>query len=162
MAGLRASRDRGILRYKKYGGVSLAVINMARSIKELFPEYVAMIKIGSFYEVYNDDANIISYLFKYKIKSLSSDDRVCGFPISSINKVLYIFEGKNINYIIIDRAHNYEEEGKVNYKKKNKYYEVLDMANEYIDRISRIDKIRNYLIKDSSKLDDIEKILYER
>jgi len=135
---------------------------MARSIKELFPEYVVMIKIGSFYEVYNDDANIISYLFKYKVKSLSSDDRVCGFPISSINKVLYILEGKNINYIMIDRAHNYEEEGKFNYKKKNKNYEVLDIANEYIDRMGRIDKIKNFLIKDSSKLIDIENILYER
>ena len=63
---------------------------------------------------------------------------------------------------MIDRAHNYEEESKINYKKKNKYYEVLDIANEYIDRMERIDKIRNYLIKDSSKLLDIEKILYER
>lgn len=135
---------------------------MARSIKELFPEYVVMIKIGTFYEVYNDDANIITYLFKYKIKTLSSSDRVCGFPLGAINKVLYILENKNINYIMIDKSHNYEEEGKVNYKKKNKYYEVLDIANEYIDRMERIDKIRNYLIKDSSKLLDIEKILYER
>lgn len=63
---------------------------------------------------------------------------------------------------MINKSHNYEEEGKANYKKKNKYYEVLDVANEYIDRMERIDKIRNYLIKDSSKLDDIKKILYER
>lgn len=135
---------------------------MARSIKELFSDYVVMIKIGTFYEVYNDDANIISYLFKYKIKNLGSGDKVCGFPDSSINKVLYILEGKSINYIMIDKAHNYEEEGKVNYKKKNKYYEVLDIANEYIDIMNRINKIKNYLINDSSKLDDIEKILYER
>lgn len=159
MTGLRASRDRD-LEFK--GGVILAVIDMARNIKELFPNYVVMIKIGTFYEVYNDDANIISYLLKYKIKNLSSSDRVCGFSLGAINKVLYILEGRNINYIMIDRAHNYEEESKINYKKKNKYYEVLDIANEYIDRMNRIDKISNYLIKDSSKLIDIENILYER
>ena len=140
----------------------LAVIDMARNIKELFPDYVVMIKIGTFYEVYNDDANIISYLFKYKIKNLGSGDKVCGFPVNSINKVLYILEGKSINYIMIDKAHNYEEEGKVNYKKKNKYCDVLDISNEYIDIMNRINKIKNYLINDSSKLDDIEKILYER
>lgn len=50
---------------------------MVHNIKELFPNYIVMIKIGTFYEVYNDDANIISYLFKYKIKKLPSGDEVC-------------------------------------------------------------------------------------
>ena len=139
----------------------MSVINMVHSIKELFPDYVVMIRIGTFYEVYNDDANIISYLFKYKIKSLSSLDRVCGFPIVSINKVRYLLEKKYINYIMIDKSHNYEEEDKMNYKKKNTYYEVLDIARDYIDKLERIDRIKNYLMKDSSKLKDIEKLIYE-
>lgn len=88
-----------------------------------------MIKIGTFYEVYNDDANIISYLFKYKIKKLSSGDEVCGFPVGAINKVSFLLEKKYINYIMIDKAHNYEEECKVNYKKKNCYNEILSIAN---------------------------------
>lgn len=140
----------------------MSVINMVHNIKELFPNYILLLKIGTFYEVYNDDASIISYLFKYKIKIMSSGDKVCGFPLVSINKVLYILENKNINYIILDKSHNYEEEGKINYKKKNKYYEVLDIANGYINKISRIDRIKEYLLKDSSKLDDIENLIYER
>lgn len=63
---------------------------------------------------------------------------------------------------MIDKSHNYEEEGKVNYKKKNKYTEVLDTANEYIDRVKRIDRVKNYLLKDSSKLEEIENLIYER
>ena len=63
---------------------------------------------------------------------------------------------------MLDKSHNYEEENKVNYKKKNKYTEVLDTANEYIDKVKRIDKVRNYLLKDSSKLDEIENLIYER
>lgn len=139
----------------------MAVINMVHSIKDLFPNYVVLLKIGTFYEVYNDDANIISYLFKYKVKTMGSGDRVCGFPIVSINKVRCILENKYINYIMIDKSHNYEEEDKMDYKKKNKYNELLDIANGYIDKINRIDKIRDYLMKDSSKIRDIEKLIYE-
>lgn len=135
---------------------------MVHNIKELFPDYVVFFKIGTFYETYNDDASIISYLFKYKIKTLSSDDRVCGFPISAINKVIYVLESKNINYIMLDKSHNYEEESKVNYKKKNKYNDILIMANDYIEKVNRINKISNYLLKDSTNLDKIEKLLYER
>ena len=48
----------------------MAVINMARNIKELFPDYLVFIKIGNFYECYNSDAHIISYLFGYKLKTM--------------------------------------------------------------------------------------------
>ena len=59
------------------------------------------------------------YLFKYKLKTLSSNDKVCGFPVFSINKIKYILENKNINYLVLDKKHNYEELEKINYKKKN-------------------------------------------
>lgn len=34
----------------------MPVINMVKNIKDLFPNYVVLIKIGNFYEVYNNDA----------------------------------------------------------------------------------------------------------
>ena len=37
----------------------MAVITLANNIKELFPEYVVLIKIGTFYEVYNKDKESI-------------------------------------------------------------------------------------------------------
>lgn len=140
----------------------MAIYNMIHNIKELFPNYVVFIKIGNFYECYNEDANIISFLFGYKLKTMPSDDKNCGFPLVSINKVISNLESRSINYILIDKAHNYEEIEKVNYKRKNKYYELLAKANDYIFKLERINKIRNYLLKDNSKIDEIEKILYAR
>ena len=140
----------------------MAVINMVNNLKELFPEYVLLLKIGTFYECYNDDANIISYLFGYKIKTLSSGDKVCGYPLVSYNKVISNLESRNINYISIDKAHNYEEMDKMNYKKKNKYIDIFSKANSYIDKLNRIERIKNHLLKDDSKLEEVEKLLYER
>ena len=75
------------------------------NLKELFPEYVVLLKIGTFYECYNDDENMIYYLFKYKIKVLSSGDKNCDFPLVSYNQVISNLESKNINYISIDNIH---------------------------------------------------------
>ena len=39
----------------------MSVVNMIRSIKELFPDYIKLLKVGSFVDSYNDDASIICY-----------------------------------------------------------------------------------------------------
>ena len=134
---------------------------MIKNIKELLPEYVVLVKIGTFYEVYNNDSYIISYLFNYKIKTLIDGDKNCGFPTGALNKVLSTLENKSINYIVVDKKHNYEEETKMNFKRKNKYNELLTKSKEYIDRITRINKIRNYLLNNYSKIESVEKIIYE-
>ena len=140
----------------------MSVVNMVNNIKDLFPEYVLFVKIGTFYECYNNDSYIMSYLFKYKLKTLVSRDTVCGFPVNSINKVKYVLESRSINYLIVDKKHSYEEIEKMNYKKKNKYNEILPKANEYIDRINRIDKIHKYLNNNPDKIQIVEEVLYER
>lgn len=140
----------------------MSVVNMVNNIKELFPEYVVLLKIGTFYECYNDDANIISYLFKYKIKTLSSGDKNCGFPLVSYNRVISNLENRNINYISIDKNHNYEEMDKMNYKRKNKYKELSNKANDYLDKINRIEKIKIYLLKNSEKIKEVENLIYEK
>ena len=103
----------------------MSVINMVKNIKDLFPEYVVFIKIGTFYECYNNDSYIMSYLFKYKFKELISKDITCGFPVNSLNRILSVLDRKCINYLALDRAHNYEEIEKMNFKKKNEYNELL-------------------------------------
>lgn len=139
----------------------MSTIYMIKNIKELLPEYVVLVKIGTFYEVYNNDSYIISYLFNYKIKTLIDGDKNCGFPTGALNKVLSILENKSINYIVVDKKHNYEEETKMNFNRKNKYNELLTKSKEYIDRITRINKIRNYLLNNYSKIESVEKIIYE-
>ena len=135
---------------------------MVHNIKDLFPEYVVLMLVGNFYDAYNGDANIISYLFKYKIRPLSLSDKVVGFPLVAYNKVIANLEKRCINYISIDKAHNYDEIDKMNYKKKNTYLEIANIANTYIDKMERIDKIRSYLLSNDNMISDVEKILYER
>lgn len=116
----------------------MANLFMAKNLKELFPNYVVMIKIGTFYEVYYDGAYIISYLLGYKLKILNGDVRNCGFPTVSINKVLYILDNKKINYLVVDKSDNYAELNKNNFKNKNKYNEIYEMCKEEIDIKLRI------------------------
>mgnify|MGYP004513488109 FL=1 len=51
---------------------------------------------------------------------------------------------------------------KINYKRKNHYQETKEKANHYIDKINRIDRIKNYLLKNDDKILEVEKMLYER
>ncbi len=56
----------------------------------------------------------------------------------------------------------YEEIDKMDYKRKNKYKEIHVKANAYLNKLDRIDKIKAYLLKNSAKLKEVEKLLYER
>ena len=104
----------------------MSVVNMVRNIKDLFPNYIVLVKIGTFFESYNNDAYIMSYIFQYKLKTLISYDTTCGFPTCSINRIKSILESRSVNYLIVDKKHNYEEIEKMNYKRKTnimKYYQ---------------------------------------
>lgn len=72
-----------------------------------------------------------------------------------------MLENKSINYIVVDKKHNYEEETKMNFKRKNKYDELLAKSMKYIDKINRVNNIRNYLLNDDSKIESVEKLIYE-
>lgn len=50
----------------------------------------------------------------------------------------------------------------MDYKRKNKYKEIHVKANAYLNKLDRIDKIKAYLLKNSAKLKEVEKLLYER
>ena len=57
----------------------MPVVNIVKDIKGLLPDYVVLIKIGTFFETYNEDANIMSYLFEYKLRTLIDNNKSCGF-----------------------------------------------------------------------------------
>ena len=60
----------------------MAVVNIVKDIKRLLPDYVVLVKIGTFFETYNDDDNIMSYLFEYKIRNLIDNNKSCGFQFN--------------------------------------------------------------------------------
>ena len=65
----------------------MSLANMVRTIKQIHPEDVVLIKIGVFYHAYGKDAYIISYLFGYKRNAFGENSSTCGFPKSALNYV---------------------------------------------------------------------------
>ena len=109
----------------------MGIINMVKTIKEVHKLDIAFIKIGKFYHVYGKDAYIISYLFSYKLKELEGMP-LCGFPLSSLNKIIAKLEEIKINYLIVDRKNNYEVEENSDNKNLNNYTKYFEKAKKYV------------------------------
>lgn len=102
-------------------------------LREKYINTLVMIKVGNFYHIYDEDAIIMFYLFKYKI----SDNKV-WFPVRSLDKAINKLTKNSINYYI--------EESNSKYFQNNSYLELLDKSKLYYERSLEIDDIYNYLI----------------
>ena len=80
----------------------MGTVNIIKTVKNIYPDCVVIVKVGNFYHVYSKDAYIFSYLFEYKINEKESVP-CCGFPLTSISKVEGILEKSKINYIVLDK-----------------------------------------------------------
>lgn len=100
-------------------------------------ECVVIRKTGGFYNVFDDDAIIVSYLTNYKIVGGR-----CGFPINSLTKVTNLLENSSVSYIVKE---NMEEVVSKNYKKKNNYNKILDNGKKKINIDYRINGILDKL-----------------
>ena len=136
----------------------MAMLTMIKAIKQVHPKDVVLFKIGEFYQTYSKDAYIMSYLFNYKTKKIEENYSSCGFPSSSLAKNLAKLEEKKINYVIVDKRNNYENEEKCDNNNLNKYDEIFEKAHKYVCIRNRIDNINNYLIGEIEKEQIIEKI----
>ena len=81
----------------------MSVTTVMQEIKAIHPEYVALIKIGAFYNVYMNDAYILSYLFDYKLREAWIGAKTCGFPSTSLNKVIATLENKKSTLDLIKK-----------------------------------------------------------
>ena len=131
---------------------------MIEQIKEIHPKAICIYKIGAFCHVYNRDAQIISFLFDYKLKELGESHKECGFPIETAGKVTAKLQNSSISYLIIDRRNNYDVDEKEDYKENNKYDKVYEKARKYVNCKKRINSISQYL-KDNIENENISKIL---
>ena len=144
----------------------MGVIDVMMIVKKIHAEDVILVKAGTFYNVYERDAIIIGYLLGYKIKEVDGHSTT-GFPTSSLYKVITRLEEEHINYIVLDKAHNYEEES-MNFKKENRYNEVYEKARKHINMNNRINHIYEYLLQNienneiKTKIQQMEDIIYEK
>ena len=68
-------------------------------------------------------------------------------------------EEKKINYVLVDKRNNYEDEEKSDNKNLNKYDEIFETAHKYVILRNRIDNIYQELINSIDKNDIKEKII---
>ena len=118
-------------------------------------EYIEIIKNkGIFYNVYGEDAYVMSSITDYKI----TNGRM-GFPINSIEKIKKILKEKNINYIICEeqiteektfKENNYNKYlylGKKIYKENQEKDNLLKSIKKLPhEKILEISKYINYII----------------
>ena len=129
------------------------------SYKEIYRDYVILIKCGNFYLSLNDDAIVMNKLFNYKIKETTNLIKV-GFPITSLSKIEKALEAKHINYLVVDddniQKHKYKNNS------YNKHSVRLDNYDILVNRINKIYEIlKNNLGNSNLKivLNEIEEIL---
>ena len=145
----------------------MGIINVVQTIKEVHKYEVILVKIGKFYQVYGKDAYIISYLFGYKLKKVESV-MMCGFPLSSIHKVIAKLEEKKVNYLIVDRRNDYEVYEMSDNRNLNNYLRYFKKAKKYINYIERIDNINSFMLDNIEKeefreiIRKVEEIINER
>ena len=98
--------------------------------------------------MYNEDAIISNYLFKYDIHKLKDYNFIIN-KIEYLNYVKFNLRKIGINYIVVDKHDGYNIISE--YKEDNNYYEIyLKRSKIYYKRMKIINKIR--------KVKDIEKI----
>ncbi len=129
-----------------------------KTIKLTNPETLIMLKIGAFYHVYGKDSYILSYTFDYQIKQASPSTLTCGFPSTSLNKVLKRLEDLQINYKCFCKAENYELEYEANFKSDNEYTAQYEKAFKHIRLKNKINDIYQHLI-DNIESPNIKEIL---
>ena len=84
-----------------------------------------------FYDAYDDDAQILSYLLGYKIIK----GRV-GFPENAVHKVMNTLDSHKINYKIIG-----DQEEIKDFKNLNQYSKILAKSRDKIEIEDKVEKM---------------------
>lgn len=93
---------------------------------------------------------------------------MCGFPLSSIHKVMAKLETNKINYLIVDRRNTYEVEEISDNKNLNQYIKYFKKAKKYVNYKIRIEYINHFMLENMEKeymkdfINKIEKMIDER
>ena len=117
------------------------MINEYLNIKDNNKDIVIIIKYGLFYNAFNEDAIIISYLSNYKL--FYNNDYLCvSFTDKSLYIVLTRLRVRNINYIVINKEKIEKYIGNINdYDKNLKEASLVKERELLINKL--IEKIKN-------------------
>lgn len=121
--------------------------------KQLYNEYIILIKNGNFYLCFNKDAIVMNEIFKYQIKDSKNYIKI-GFPIIALSKVIDKLDKLSVNYLVI-------ENNEIIDKKKNQTNNYIKYEkNQYIILNNRINNIYN-ILKNNISNKNVENIIKE-
>lgn len=130
--------------------------NLYFNLKDKYPDYLVLIKVGVFYITFDKDATILNYLYNYQINK----DKV-GFPIKLIDKIITSLDNMRLNYFIYDNETEYLE----NNFNDNNYLDLLSKSkkkvydNKMIDYL--IERIKDIVVENPSNYSRIKDFIDE-
>lgn len=86
--------------------MSSKLFNIYSSQKKEDNNKILLFKSGIFYIAISDDALVLSKLFNFKLTNLNESIKKCGFPCSSIDKYLPLFQSYNLDIKFIEPNKN--------------------------------------------------------
>ena len=78
------------------------IINKLNELKKQDASSIYIFRVGIFYNIFNEDAKILSEKLGLKLTQLTSEIIKCGFPISSLEKYTKKLDNLQLKYTIID------------------------------------------------------------
>jgi len=126
-------------------------------LKKVYSDYIVLIKSGSFYITYDNDAIILNNIFDYQ----NINNKV-GFPVRSVDKIMNSLNDKNINYIIDNNDDSDILEFKIKDNEYLKYYEQAKKY-EFRDSLNKIllDKIKFLIESNEENYEKIRRFIDE-
>lgn len=116
--------------------------------KKKCPNCVILMRAGSFYRTYNQDAIILFYLCHYQVIK-----NMLGFPIRSLNKVLKELKREEVNFIV-------DDEMNICIDNEENYFSLYEKALERYQLKIQIDQIHSFL-NDNIERKLIQKIIHQ-
>lgn len=129
------------------------LIELYKSLKSTNSNKLYLFKSGIFYIFLDEDAKIMSNVFKFKLTNLNSEYVKCGFPSNSFDKYINLIQQLNYDVEIIEPTVNNIYSQKMTPNIDSKIQNMLDMiisvdvdnlsvrdAFSFIDRLKELSK----------------------
>jgi len=128
----------------------MSLKNKYLDIKYNYMDYLVLIKSGIFYRAYYDDARILSNIMDYQVI-----DNRCGFPQTSLDKVIDKLNEVHINYYVIDGTKK-----KFINNKYNKYKDIIKNQKNNDEEINKLLlELKNKMYKDSNFINKVKDLI---
>lgn len=99
--------------------------------KKEHQDCLVFIKVGHFYQTFDEDAIILNYLFDYKIIG-----KRVGFPTLSFSNVIEKLQQFRINYYSFEQSQLFDD---------NQYRLALEKGREILELKEKVENIFKYL-----------------